>query len=301
MSAKKAAVVYSMTGFGRGCAEEKGVEYDITLRSVNSRYLDIQFRAPRTFGVFEADVRELLQTELHRGRVEVLVDRRLTERAEALDIEVQQPLIQGLMQALSSSLEAVGGDAEQAKERLFLEILSRFDVVRIPDDADESEKTLVLTAAKEALAQLVRMRKKEGQALYKDITGRLHDIDSLRSLIEKERESVVQGLETKIAERMQELLAEASLDPSRLLQEAAYHADRSDIAEELVRLQSHLLQAASIFDTRPSGRKFEFLLQEIGRELNTIGSKAQHASVQHYIVEAKSHMEKCREQIMNVE
>lgn len=300
MSSKKTNS-QSMTGFGRGVAEAGGVIYDITLRSVNSRYLDLQFRAPRTFGIFEPEVRERIQAKLHRGRIEILVNRSYAADASAVAVTVQKPLISGLLKAFGDVLQEEGIQSATAKERLFMEIISRFDVATVNEDPEEKERQAVQKALDEALKQLMDMRGQEGKALEEDLRNRVQTLQQLKSKIEKKRTTIVVDIQKRITDRVQELTQDLALEPGRLLQEVAFLADRSDVTEELVRLDSHLAQCPKILAERPSGRKFEFLLQEIGREFNTIGSKAQDAEVQQLVVEGKSILEKCREQVMNVE
>jgi len=285
-----------MTGFGRGVAEHAGVRATVDLRSVNHRFLDLKLRA-QIAPSLEEQLAAKVRASVERGSVSVSVN--VARPSSASGVRIDQAAARQAHAALSELATALGVAAPD----LAL-VLAQPGVVTStdhPDDAEASDAA-ILAALDLALAQLADMRIAEGRALERELLARLDELARLRSSIETHAAGVSEQLNAKLRERLARLVGDAAIDPNRLAQEVALLAERADITEELVRLDSHLEQARAIATgAAASGRKLDFLVQEIGRELNTIGSKSQRTEISSTIVEAKSVLEKMREQVQNVE
>jgi uncharacterized protein (TIGR00255 family) len=288
-----------MTAFGRGEAEADGFRFTVEVRSVNHRFCDIQVKLPRRYSRVEEEIRKRVASAFSRGRIEVTVtaDEAL-EKAEHLTVDVELAgtyarLLRNLQQDLG-----LGGD-------LRLEALLTFrDIFTIKEDEESRERSWrVLSGALDgAVTECLRMRAEEGANIAADFSKRLQRLEKLGEEIEARAPSVVQEARDRLTERIQALLGEAPVDEGRLAQEAALLADRSDITEEVVRLRSHVQQFRDQLDADgPRGRQLEFLLQEMNREVNTAGSKANDLAISQRVIEAKTELERMREQVQNVE
>lgn len=292
-------MIKSMTGYGRGqwSAENKQVEAEI--RSFNHRYLDVSVRLPRKLNALEGQVRNLIKQRVSRGRLEVSVQMEDTS-SEEQRFELDISLAKDLHQALKSLKENLNLPGEIGLDTLtnFRDIFVRKEV-----EIDLEKEWVSLQAALEsALTNLEQMRQNEGLNLRTDFLNRLKNVEDLTGRIAEKGPLALNAARDRLAERVAELSGGIEIDPSRLAQEVAFLAERSDISEELVRIKSHLAQFREMLDRRePMGRKMEFLLQEFNREANTIGSKANDAGVSYLTVEIKSELEKMREQVQNVE
>jgi uncharacterized protein (TIGR00255 family) len=292
-------MIKSMTGYGRGEWQEDEKRVEVEVKSFNHRYLDISPHLPRRLNSLEAQVRNVIKQRVSRGRVEVSVqieDSSLVEQRLELDV----PLARDYHLALKTLQQELGIPGEIRLETLanFRDIFTRKEV-----ETDlEREWASLQTALEAALRSLEQMRQDEGLALRGDFLGRLAAIEGMAREIEKKAPLALEACRDRLAERVQELSRGLPIDEARLAQEVAYLAERSDITEELVRIRSHLNQFREVLDgSEPAGRKLEFLLQEINREANTIGSKASDAGIAQVAVEIKSELEKMREQVQNVE
>ena len=292
-------MIKSMTGYGRGewQGDEKRVEVEV--KSFNHRYLDISPHLPRRLNSLETQVRNLIKQRVSRGRLEVSVqsdDSSLVEQKLELDVA----LAQDYHLALKTLQQELGIPGEIRLETLanFRDIFTRKEV-----ETDlEKEWASLQTALEAALRSLEQMRRDEGLALRGDFLGRLTAVEEMAREIEKKAPLALEACRDRLAERVQELSRGLPVDEARLAQEVAYLAEHSDITEELVRIRSHLNQFREMLDdSEPVGRKLEFLLQEINREANTIGSKASDAGIAQVAVGIKSELEKMREQVQNVE
>jgi uncharacterized protein (TIGR00255 family) len=294
-----AFMIKSMTGYGRGEWQEGERRVEVEVKSFNHRYLDISPHLPRRLNSLEAQVRNLIKQRVSRGRVEVSVqidDSSLVEQKLELDIA----LARDYHLALKTLQKELGILGELRLETLanFRDIFSRKEV-----ETDlEKEWASLQVALEAALRNLEQMRRDEGLALRGDFLGRLRAIEEMTREIEKKAPLALEACRDRLAQRVQELSRGIPVDEVRLAQEVAYLAERSDITEELVRIRSHLNQFREMLDdSEPVGRKLEFLLQEINREANTIGSKASDAGIAQEAMEVKSELEKMREQVQNVE
>lgn len=292
-------MIKSMTGYGRGEWQGEGRRVEVEVKSFNHRYLDISLRLPRRLASLESQVRNFIKQRLSRGRVEFFVqvdNSSLPEQKLELDVA----LAKDLHFALQSLKEVLGIPGEIRIETManFKDIFGHKEV-----EIDlEKEWAFLQGALEGALNGLEKMRSQEGLTLREDFLCRLQTIEEMIGAIEEKAPGVLRASHDRLAERVRELSGALSIDEGRLAQEVAYLAERSDITEELVRIRSHLNQFREMLDRpEPMGRKLEFLLQEINREANTIGSKASDAGMAQVIVGVKSELEKMREQVQNVE
>jgi len=292
-------LLHSMTAFGRGEAEADGYRFTVEVRSVNHRFCDIQVKLPRRYSHFEEEIRKRVASAFSRGRIEVNVtaDEAL-EKAEHLtvDLDLTKTYVR-LLRNLQEEL-GLGGDIR-------LEALLTFrDIFTVEEDEATHARAwaILAEALNRAVTASLRMRAEEGAAIAADFSQRLKHLDELVGEIEARAPVVTQEARDRIRERIQVLLGDVPLDEARLAQEAAILADKNDITEELVRLRSHLQQFRDQCQADgPRGRQLEFLLQEIHREINTVGSKANDLAVAQRVIQAKAELERVREQVQNVE
>jgi uncharacterized protein (TIGR00255 family) len=296
-------MIRSMTGFASISREEGGRKVSITAKSVNHRFLDVQVKAPSALGAIEGRVKSLVQQRLTRGRLELAIS---LDSADAASYTV------ALNEAL---LERVAAVVDQARERGLLEgKLTTSDVLRLPQMLDirhdtgaasalsEEAAALVENVLGDALAALVAMRTTEGEFLRRDLDGRVEMLSDLISDVESEARAAQVSLETRLRERIATLPSDLQGDPVALAQEIVRIAARSDIDEELVRFRGHVSHWRGLVEgPEPCGRKLDFLVQEMNREINTIGSKAEGTRVPELVVTAKAELERVREQVQNVE
>jgi len=292
-------MIASMTGYGKGEASGNSGRISVEIRSVNHRYGEIFIKLPRVLLQYEHELRKKVSERLKRGKIEVFVQ--LEEAAGAAERPlVNLQLARSYYTAFSEIREAL-----DLQEPVTLALIAaQKDVLAMKEQADVDEElaTLLHDALAKALAMQEGMRLKEGEALHQELQGRMNGLQGLVACVAERSPVVVKLYEEKLQERLSKLLADGTIDPARLAQEVAIMADRSDITEELVRLQSHRDQFfATLQLNEPVGRKLDFLLQEINREVNTIGSKANDAVIASSVVELKAELEKIREQVQNIE
>jgi uncharacterized protein (TIGR00255 family) len=287
--------VRSMTGYGRGVAEHAGVRATIDLRAVNHRFLDIKLRGTGVSAAIEEALTTKIRGALERGAVAVSVHVQHDLRVSGSRIDHDAATRAGEM------LVQLATTLGLAKPDLALVLAQPGETVEAAvDNGDDS--TAVIKALESALAQLEVMRTNEGKALATELNLRLDELTTLRGTISTLAANVPQLVSKRLHERVKRLLETTDVDPSRLAQEVALLADRADVTEELVRLASHIEQArALIASPTAAGRRLDFLVQEIGRELNTIGSKSTVAEISTTVVDAKAVLEKVREQVQNDE
>lgn len=291
-------MIKSMTGYGKGEASFGGGRVSVEIRSVNHRYGEIYVKLPRNLTVFEKDVRKMVSERLRRGKIEVFVQ--YEPGAEESPLAINMNLAKAYVQAFRSLKTALGLPGEVTLPM----IVSQKDILTAEDSqaVNASLGEYLLAAVGGALENIEGMRKKEGEALLADLRKRADTVSSLADLVAKRAPMVVRDYRDKLKERLAQLCSDCSVSDERMLQEVAVMADRCDITEELVRLDSHLKQFdASLSHLEPVGRKLDFLLQEVSREVNTIGSKANDAEITRHVVELKTEIEKIREQVQNIE
>lgn len=296
----KPALSGSMTGYARKQVSDGSVVIEVDLRSVNHRHLEVSCRLPREFGSFEAAIRTMLTESLHRGKVDCSIVRKGTSVTSEEFPSVDR--IAAYMRAYAQLAKDFGVH-DDCRAELLKDLLLRRDPPGTTSElaVTDAEREALLAVVKGAIDDLIAMRTVEGGRLLIDIRNRLKELEGLRLKIQEHALTAPAVLKQRILDRIGRLAPEVSLDPSRLSAEVALIADRVDVSEEIVRLESHFLQIYGSLDEPPSGRKLDFLIQECVREFNTIGSKAQDACVQSLVVEGKVTLEKVREQVQNLE
>lgn len=288
-----------MTGFGRGEHIGKLKQVTVEIRSINHRFGEVQIKMPRQYSLLEEPVRRYILNKISRGRVEVFIK---TEDNSSTLRELQ--VDKGLALAYYKSLKELAAITELPLEVSVVQIAKFPEVFKLeePEEAMDAVWEDILPALRDALEILLEMREKEGQTLKEDLTARLKILQDLADKIAEKSPKVVAIYREKLTARLREILEEGMVDETRLTMEVALFADKCNIDEELVRLNSHFVQLGQILeDNAAVGRKIDFLLQEINREINTIGSKANDLEITQYVVELKSELEKIREQVQNIE
>jgi uncharacterized protein (TIGR00255 family) len=289
----------SMTGYGRSMVRRDGRELTVELKSVNHRFLDIYFRMPRFFGFAEDTIRKLLSSRLSRGHVDVFMTyRNLREDARA--VRADRALYLAYAKALEDMI-GICGSIPDDRSLMKLAMLPDVLVVTEAEEDLEALNALIAEAVTGALDVLVAMREREGESLKEDLSERLARLEQMRQEIGSRYPDTVKEYEERLRQRIEELL-DVPVDQTRLLQEVAIMADRSAISEELVRLDSHFAQMREMLENGQAvGRKLDFLVQELNREVNTISSKSQDIHITRLVVAGKAEIEKIREQTQNVE
>ena len=293
-------MIKSMTGYGRARETRNSRDITVEVRAVNNRYLDCTVKMPRLYIFAEDALKQRVQRAVSRGKVDVFV----TVDASAADmtkVTVNQELAGQYAAALKERAEVCGPADYQASP----ETLARFPDVLSVTKADEDLETVggdLCAVLDVALAAFNEMRGVEGARLAADIGNRLSAIEAYTGTVEARSPETVAEYRAKLTARMQEVLQSVSLDPQRLLTEAAIYADKVAVDEETVRLRSHVAQLRTMLESEdPMGRKMDFLIQEVNREANTIGSKCNDVSIAQVVVNLKAEVEKMREQVQNVE
>lgn len=289
----------SMTGFGRGEYKSEKQDFLIEIKTVNHRYSDLFLKLPRQLSFLEDKVRETISKSISRGKIDVYVS--YDEHGDdSRSVQIDEPLAK----AYIKSIETLR-DNFNLRDDISVSLVARFpDVLKIEKtEVDEDETWQGFKKALDAaLESLVKMREVEGEGLKKDMVERASYIKSIVKIIEDYSPQVVRDYKQKLENRLKELLDQQVVDESRIAMEVAIFADRCSINEELVRLNSHIKQFKQTLDMdQPVGRKLDFLVQEMNREINTIGSKANDIEIAKHVVEIKSEIEKIREQVQNIE
>ena len=289
----------SMTGYGRGQSGTLGAQFSVELNSVNRKQSDVTVALPRELGELEPRIRDTINAAISRGRLNVVVAAHAAcagNGKAAIDIALAR-VYYAAMRELQSELGA-GGEVG-------IDLVLRAPgVVRIPEDQINVVEAWphVETALKEALRELIKMREREGKHLAKDLIHRLKLVRECVRKIRKLHPNVVKKYRQTLLERIQKAGLELPVDDERIVKEVIFFADKSDISEELTRLESHFAQFAHhLRKNEPVGRALDFLVQEICREFNTLGSKANDVEISQIVVTCKAEMEKIREQIQNIE
>ena len=286
-----------MTGYGRASREMDGRQMTIELKSVNHRFLDVSFRMPRNLMFVEEAARRALGERLSRGHVDVFVTYR-NLRLDARTATIDRALFAAYTRAL-------GGVAEFGlKDDRSLMAIARLPDVLVVTEAEEDQAAvteLAVTVLGDALDQLVAMRAREGEAMKRDLAARVDALEEMALKVEARYPETVAAYRQRLRDAVTELVG-TGVDETRLLTEVALMADRSAIDEEIVRLRSHFAQLRRLFeDPQPIGRRIDFIVQELNREVNTISSKSQDIPITELAVAMKAEIEKLREQIQNVE
>ncbi len=293
-------MISSMTAFSETSVTQGTISASCEIRACNSKGLDISLRITSGYTCLEEKVKPMITEKISRGRIDILV--KITEEGTpAVVYEIDEPRASAYYDALNAIRNRF-----DIKFPVTLQLMADHNGIIKPSETEkdmDSAWIAVSQCVHESLCKIVDMRKQEGLFLKKDIALRLENIENQFSEIEENSAGMFEFYKTRLIRRIQQLTKGiVELDPVRIAQEAALLADRSDISEEIIRVRSHIHQFRKIMDsTEPAGRKLNFLIQEMNREFNTIGSKTENASVSYNVVEVKTELEKIREQIQNIE
>ena len=292
-------LIKSMTGYGRAVETVNGREFTVELRSVNNRYLDCSVRLPRIVSFGEDAVKQAVKQSVSRGKVDVYISMR-SEGGEETKVSLNAGVLEGYLSAMRQMVETFG-----VKDDISVSTVSRLPEVFSMERPEVDEEQLLadlLSVLDKALAAYDAMRTTEGQALDNDLRSRGNTILELVSQVEQGNAQTVVDYRTRLENKLKEVLANTAIDESRILTEAAIFADKVAVDEETVRLRSHLEQMNTMLTAGGAvGRKLDFLLQEMNREANTIGSKCTDVKLARIVVDIKAELEKIREQTQNIE
>lgn len=292
-------MIRSMTGYGRAVQILNGREISVELHAVNNRYLDCNVKLPRQFAFAEEAIKQQVRQSVSHGKVEVLVAvTSLT--GEAAQVSLNRPVLESYLAAMRTIAQEYG-----VQDDITVSNLAHFPDIFVVEKAkadEEQEKQDLLAVTREAVAAFNAMRQTEGQALEQDLRSRANTIGNLVERVEQQSPVTLAAYRARLEAKMREVLENTNLDETRILMEAALYADKIAVDEETVRLRSHLSQMDSMLTGGgPVGRKLDFLLQEMNREANTIGSKSVNSKIAYLVVDIKALIEKIREQVQNVE
>lgn len=292
-------MIKSMTGFGQGEATDGRYSVQVEVKSVNHRYLDLFFRIPKQYGQLEETIRAAIAGRIARGRVEVMVSVEEFGDQER-SVQINTALLQGYLEALRSMKEEMG-----SSETITLGHLLSLHGILVVDEPTldwEDLQRVLSQATNLALDGLESMREVEGRRLFENLQEKIRFVENLCHEVARIAPQVAEDYKNRLRERLGELIDGTNITEERFLGEVAIFADRCSIDEELVRLTSHIQQfKETLQSTQSVGRKLDFLIQEMNREVNTIGSKGSNVKIAGHVVDMKSELEKIREQIQNIE
>ena len=294
-------MIKSMTGFGRCEAEINGREITVEVKSVNHRYFEFSCRTPRGYGFLDDKLKSYVNSRVSRGKIDMFVTIGANDEAPS-EVTVNHQLVSGYLNAMKEISDTYGVEND-----VTVVSLSRFpDVFTVHKPAEDEDQITndVLSVAKTAIDSFITMRETEGEKMKADILSRANTILSIVGEIEDRSPQTVAEYEERLLERINQTLEdyEVEIDEQRVLTEVAVFSDKVAVAEETVRLRSHFAQLEKFLEyDEPVGRKIDFIIQEMNREANTIGSKVQDAVLAHKVVDIKSEIEKIREQVQNIE
>ncbi len=291
-------MIKSMTGYGKSNINIDSREYQVEIKSINHRYSDINIKMPRTISYLEDDVKKEILKQINRGKVDIFISY-YNNSQEGNEVKINTEIAK-------LYIEQLRGLAQDEDLQANIEVT---DIARFPDvltiksnNDDETIKQELLEAVNQAVLGLVSMRENEGNKIYQDLNNRLDDIESMVSKVSKLSTGLIEEYVVKLEDRIKELLKTDEIDKSRLAQEVVLYADKCSVEEEITRLNSHISQFRKLLDSETAiGKKLDFLIQEMNRETNTVGSKANNLEITNYVVDIKTQIENIREQIQNIE
>lgn len=291
-------MIKSMTGYGKSSLSINSREYQVEIKTVNHKYIDVNIKMPRIISYLEEDVRKLVVSRIKRGKVDIQISFENYSQ-DGNDVKINTELAQIYIQSLRKLAEA-----ENLSSNIEVtEITKLPDVLTIKSNLDENEtKEELLQVVNEAIDKLIQMRKVEGEKISKDILDKIARIEQKNEEIFSLSTGLIEEYVVKLEARVKELLKTEELDKSRLMQEVVIYADKCSVEEEVTRLRSHIYQLRYLINSEePIGKKMDFLIQEMNRETNTIGSKANNLKITNTVVDIKTILEDIREQIQNIE
>jgi uncharacterized protein (TIGR00255 family) len=290
-----------MTGFGEARGQREGLSVLVEVRTINNRHFKLSFRASEGYASLEPDVEAVVRQAMRRGTVQVNL--RVDRRASAEDYRINNSVVESYRWQIDA-LTGRNGWSDTVSLGTLLQLPGSIDEQCRASLEPHDDWPAIEPVLQEALAAVNKMRANEGKVLLADLASNGHAVEQFLNKVAKRAPEVSESYQARLQQRVNKSLTElnVTVDPADLLRELSLFVDRSDISEEIVRLRSHLQQFAEALQlTESSGRKLEFIVQEMGREVNTIGSKANDAEISRYVVEIKSALERIREQIQNVE
>lgn len=293
-------MIKSMTAYGRGEYNQGASAFTVELKSLNNRFRDIVLRMPRTLQALEDEIRSQISSRVRRGRVEVSIQMETNSGEGEYQLELNAPLVKSYFRIFRELNKEF--DLDEKVSPVSLCQMKDIIIFKTPDVEIDDLRPGLQEVLGLAMESLDKMRMVEGKAIEEDFLKRLKIIEEYLDVIEENAPKIVDEYKRRLEDKIRKISGEMVLDESRLIQEVAIFADRCDITEEIVRFRSHLKQFRDFMSKDDSiGRRLDFLIQEIGREVNTIGSKATDSSISSKVIEIKAELEKLREQIQNVE
>ena len=291
-------MIKSMTGYGKSNICVNSREYQVEIRTVNHKYSDINIRMPKIISYLEEDVRKSINSKIKRGKIDVSISFE-NYNQEATDVKINTELAKIYIQNLRKLAEE-----ENISSNIEVTEISKFpDVLKLKSSLDETEiRKEILPALEDAIMQVIEMRKNEGEQIVKDIINKISQIEGKIQEIFELSTGLIEEYVVKLETRIKDLLKTEDLDKSRLMQEVVIYADKCSVEEEITRMKSHITQLRNLLESNePTGKKMDFLIQEMNRETNTIGSKANNLEITNRVVDIKTILEDVREQIQNIE
>ena len=293
-------MIRSMTGYGKGTLNVENREYQVEIKSVNHRYLDITIKLPRTLSYLEEDIKKQISSKIKRGKIDVFITFE-NDSQEGRNIKINKELAKIYIK----QLKELAAEEEISKNIEVIEIAKFPDVLTIQvDEEDEKIKQELLQTTQEATQKILNMKQIEGQKISQDILKRVDNIENKVEEISKKSTGLIEEYVVKLEKRIKEILKTQEVDKNRLAQEVVIYADKSSIEEEITRLKSHIYQLRNLINSPNNesiGKKLDFIIQEMNRETNTIGSKANCLDITNGVVDIKTELEDIREQIQNIE
>ena len=291
-------MIKSMTGYGKSSTSINSREYQVEIKSVNHKYIDTNIRLPRNLNYLEGDIRKLITSRLKRGKIDITITfENFSKDGNEIIINTE------LAKMYIDSLKKLANE-EQLSSNIEVTELTKFpDVLVVKNTIDEEQiKSEILTVIEDALNQLIIMRKNEGNKISEDILVKISQIERKNEEILSLSTGLIDEYVVKLESRIKEILKTEEVDKSRLMQEVVIYADKCSVEEEATRLRSHISQLRNLINTdEPTGKKMDFLIQEMNRETNTIGSKANNLEITNKVVDIKTTLEDIREQVQNIE
>jgi uncharacterized protein (TIGR00255 family) len=290
----------SMTGYGVASVKRHGIEVTAEIRSVNHRYFECQCRLPQHYAALDHELRESLRSTLVRGKVDLTVRLDVKSQEHRVRSELNEQALLQVVKSMKRAYQLCGITPDA--ERLVAQALSRSEIFTVQEDRlDEGHEELIKSAVHEALRHLASMRAREGVKLSRDVVARIKLIKKVHAFVARRAGAIAKNIRTKVESKLNQAAGVLPEKDSRFHAEVVYQTDKSDISEELVRLAAHLDELLTTIQGAASqGKRVEFLLQEVHRELTTLGNKIPDPEVQHRVVDAKVEIEKIREQIQNI-
>ena len=292
-------MIRSMTGYGKASLSVEGREYQVEIKSVNHRYLDINIKMPRTLGYLEETIKKQISKKIKRGKIDVFITFENNSQ-EGKDIKINKELAKIYINQLK----------ELAQEENISSNIEVIDIAKFPDvltikieQEDEKIKNEILQVTKDATDKIIEMKNIEGQKISQDLLARIENIENKIEEISKKSTGLIEEYVVKLEKRIKEILKTEEIDKSRLAQEVVIYADKCSVEEEITRLKSHIYQFKNLIadNNETIGKKLDFIIQEMNRETNTIGSKANNLEITNGVIDIKTELEDIREQTQNIE